>query len=243
MSETPEVVQTNDILFTKYAKANRDKKIIFMYLLLNHFEIDKIKNLEEVYETKSFDRKLRKIYGITEEYVDIKRIEDEIKAIKNPRIVDVESFEYFSEDPIIYKYTPKYNDRGLYINDLGVVSNVMVISNGCIITSHRAKSVTEAEERGFMYFYDYVNFSNVMINNWHVTYFNKVFSIYYVTNNYDEKTKEIVKVEEPMYQIVNIDKEYTYKMVLYIIKKNSDDFAENLADNFSEESYELLRDE
>ena len=229
-----------DTLFTKYTKSNGDRKILLMYLLLNKFDLSKIKNLEELYEDKKMNLKLRKLYGITEEYVDIKRIEEEVKAIKNPRIVDVESFEYYSKQPVIYRYTAKYPDRRLYINDMSILDDVMVIEDGCVISSNRAQSVTEAETRGFMYFYDYILYSNIVINKWHITFYNNTFSVYYIACNKASDSDETIKIEELLYQAINIEKTYTYKMVIYIITKNSDLLEENLADNYQEESYELL---
>lgn len=45
-----------------------------MYLLLNNYDISKIKQLEETEEDRLFGLKIKKIYGVTEEYVDVRKI-------------------------------------------------------------------------------------------------------------------------------------------------------------------------
>ena len=112
----------------------------------------------------------------------------------------------------------------------------MVINKNYIVSSNRAKPVTESKNRGFMYFRDYVLYSDVVINKWHITFSDgdiKIFSVYYINDTDNENDEEII------YQAMEIDKSYTYKMLIYIIRKCCDSFDENLADNFEEESYEL----
>ncbi|MCM1231596.1 MAG: hypothetical protein NC489_15875 [Ruminococcus flavefaciens] len=82
------------LLFTKYRKSSSDTKVLLLYLLLNKYEINQIRQLEETEEDRMFGLKIRKIYGVTKEYIDVRKIEEEIESIQNPIICSPQSYEY-----------------------------------------------------------------------------------------------------------------------------------------------------
>ena len=90
---------------------------------------------------------------------------------------------------------------------------------------------------GFMYFYDYVLKEECRIWKWHMTYKDKVFSVYYTSDNKKKQKEEL------LFSAIEIDKTSTYKLVLYIITKASKKVEEWQMDNFKEESYTLVAKE
>lgn len=221
------------LLFTKYRKSSSDTKVLLLYLLLNKYEINQIRQLEETEEDRMFGLKIRKIYGVTKEYIDVRKIEEEIESIQNPIICSPQSYEYYSTSDTIHMYTPEENGR-LVINDMDVISKIMVITEQCIVSSNIAKKIGDIKNYGFMFFYDYVIKSETKIGKWRMVYNEKVFSIFY-----SSKTENGSENEELLYSAIEIDKTSTYKMVIYIIGKSAGDIKGWTADNFLCETYEL----
>lgn len=220
--------------FLKYEKSTNDSKVLLIYLLLNNYSIAKIKRIEEIEESRLFGVKVRKLYGVTEEYVDIAKIEREIEAIQSPIICSRQSYEYYSDEPVIYTYTPQM-DAPLFINDLNVVSRIMCIGEDYVVSSNEAKDISQCKESGFMYFYNYVLYDEMTIWKWRLKYENKVFSIYYTSTNLAGEQNE-----ELMFSAIEIDKTSTYKLTLYIIKKAIGMVEEFPSDNFVTDKYTLI---
>lgn len=219
--------------FTKYRKSDSDTKVLLLYLLLNGYDLNQIRQLEETEEERMFGLKIRKIYGVTKEYVDVRRIEAEIESIQNPIICSPQSYEYYTNNKTIYMYTPEENGK-LVINDMDVISKIMVITEQCIVSGNTAGKIGDIENYGFMFFYDYVIKSETRINKWRMVYKDKVFSIFYSS----EVGKGRIS-EELLYSAIEIDKTSTYKMVIYIIGKVAGKINGWTADNFVCETYEL----
>lgn len=222
-------------LFTKYVKSSGDTRILLIYLLLNNYDIRKIKYIEETEESRMFGLKIKKVYGITEEYVDVKKIDDEIESIQNPIICSPQSYEYYADSPVIYRYKAENGDTSPVINDMGVISKCMIITEKYIVSDNRAKPLRDAAICGFTFFRSYVLYSDVMIGKWHLTYNERTFTISYNSDGGDGEAAE----EEILYSAIELDKTSTYKMVIYIIKKVAPSVEKWEADNFIEESYEL----
>ncbi len=220
-------------MFTKYIKSNNNTKVLLMYLLLNNYDISKVQQLEETEEDRLFGLKIKKIYGVTEEFVDVRKIEEEIEKIRNPIICSPLSYEYYANSQVIHTYTSR-DGKPMVINDMDVISKIMVITDQCIVSSNMAKPLRDTENFGFMFFYEYVMKSETRIGKWHLIYKDKVFSIFYLSEN-DGSTSE-----ELMYSAIEIDKTSTYKMVIYIIGKVSRFIDNWTADNFTEETYEMV---
>lgn len=220
-------------MFTKYKKQQNNTKVLLMYLLLNNYDISKVKQIEENEEDKMFGLKIKKVYGITEEYVDVRKIEEEIEKIQNPIICSLSSYEYYSNSAVIHTYTAT-NDMPLVVNDMGVISKIMVITESYVVSSNYAKSFTDSKNNGFMFFYNYVIHSEVRIDKWRLVYKDKTFNVYYTSQNNG------VSIEELLYSAIEIDKTSTYKMVIYIIDKAAKFIDEWTADNFIVETYELV---
>ena len=123
----------------------------------------------------------------------------------------------------------------LVINDMGVISKIMVITETYVVSSNYAKSFTDSKNNGFMFFHNYVIHSEVRIDKWRLTYKNKTFNVYYTSKNNNG-----VSTEELLYSAIEIDKTSTYKIVIYIIEKAAKLIDEWTADNFIVETYELV---
>lgn len=226
------------MFLTKYEKSTDDTKVLLMYLRLNDYDLSKVKRLEQVEENRQFDLKIKKIYGVTQEYVDVPQIEKEIENIVCPIICsEVQSYECYSNEPIIYIYTAQSPEQPLLINDMSVISKAMLVTRDCIISSNKARPVTECDEKGFMFFYNYVLYEKCVINGWRMEYGkDKVFRVSYRSEDSDKELKDY----DTLFEACEIDKTSTYKLVLYIIKKVNKQINEWKSDNFKAEKYKLI---
>ena len=223
--------------FTKYQKSNDCIKVLLMYLLLNNYDIKTINRITETEEEKAFGTKIKRVYGVTSGYVDISEIEKDLESIQEPTICSVSSFEYHCNDPVIYKYVQYNKDQELRINDMGILSKYMIINKDMVVSSNKAIDETDKEmKKGFMFFMEYVLNDKVEIcKKWKVIYKNKVFQIFYMSENEKDKF-----TPELMYEAIEIDKNATYKLVIYIILKMADKIDEVLPSNFIAEKYEVI---
>ena len=225
--------------FTKYGKVNSgENRVELLYLLLNGCEVSSIARVEDSEEDKEFGLKYRILYGITTEFVDKKKIKSELDSIKTPIIYSPQTFELYANSQTIHVYTPKFEDAPLIIHDLSLVSSEMIITRKCVVSKNAVRDFDEIpnEDRGFMYFMDYVLKEDLRIGKWHILYEDKCFAIYYCS-----KGKDGANAESPVYMALEIDKTSTYKIVIYLIKKVCDsDIEEWPPDNFNDEIYELI---
>lgn len=223
-------------MFTKYKKQTANTKVLLLYLLLNGFNVKNIEWIEEAEESRKFGLKVKKVYGVTSDFVNIKDIEQEIELIQSPIICSPLSYEYYSDARIIYTYErdEENEDIPLWINDMNIISNIMIISENSVVSSNLAKPLEECINKGFMYFYDYVLKDECVINKWRISYKDKVFSIYYASES-DEGLEEIL-----LFSAIEIDKTSTYKTVIYVVLKASLQIEEWLPDNYSVQTYEMV---
>lgn len=225
-------------MFYKYRKSENTVRVLLIYLLLNNLNISEKMLVEEVEETRMFGLKIRKLYGVTDEVVDVRAIENEIESIQNPVICSPLSYEYYNDSPQIYVHTAHSKDSPLWINDMGVISRYMVMTDSCIISSNSANPVGKCEQGlGFMYFYDYVLKGQTSIGRWKATFQDNVFRIYY--SSPEAKGSENM-IEELLYEAIEIDRTSTYKMVLYIINKVMPQIEKIQSDNFDVEEYKRV---
>lgn len=225
-------------MFNRYIKSNnKETRVLLLYLLLNGYNIGEVKRLEDAEEDKEFGLKYRKIYGITEEFVDTKKIKEEMRAIREPIIYSPQTFELYANCPVIHVYTPEIEEYPLVIHDLGIISPEMIITRKCIVSSNVAKRDGEIPQQdyGFMYFVDYVLKEELRIGKWHIIYDQKCFAVNYVSMINGKEH------EEMLYTAIEIDKTATYKLVIYIIKKVcASSINEWEASNFIDDEYELI---
>lgn len=237
-------------MFNKYQKKKDDSKVLLLYLLLNGNDTEKIKMVEEVEDSRR-----RVIYGITSEVVNGRQFEMEIENIQAPVICSPQSYELYSESKLIHIYTPERGDIEICIHDMSVISKVMVIEKNCIVSSNaiERKSPADIEQFGFMCFYQYVLYGNMIIGRWKVSYDKDgLFRICYNPDGYQaeeqeqkqsgEKKEEKKKIELVLFSSVEIDKTSTYKFVIYIITKLRDEIRENRCEqnNFKMTDYVLV---
>lgn len=179
-------------MFNKYQKKKDDSKVLLLYLLLNGNDTEKIKMIEEVEDSR---RKV--IYGVTSEVVNGRQFEQEIEKIQSLIICSPQSYELYSNSRLIHIYTPKEGNE-ICINDMAVISRVMVIEENCIVSSNaiEAKSPEDIEHLGFMYFYEYVRTGKMIIGKWKAVYENDngLFQICYNPDGYPvEKDEKEIK--------------------------------------------------
>lgn len=225
-------------MFTKYKKSESDIKILLMYLILNNYDLSKIVTVEEVVQEQMFGLQFKKIYGITSEYIDVQKIDEEITNIRIPVVCSLQSYEMYSNEEVIYIYRPKEKEKPIYINDMNIISPLMVITENCIVSSGTAKPIEEADNKGFMYFVDYVLKNECNIGNWQITYTTNEnhkgneFCVYYSS----KKDGKLIK--QKLYYALELDKTSTYQIVLYIIGKVAQHMEEFLPDNYEKETWE-----
>lgn len=228
-----EKVTDTSEMFSKYKKEDGKARVLMLYLILNNYNLDMIEEAIEVVQSKPFGLEFRKIYGETTEFVDIRRIEAELANICVPIICSPQSYEIYSTAETIHTYRARVTEKPLCINDMGIVSPLMVITEDCVVSNNMATTVENAKAKGFMYFVDYVLKGECTIGAWNITYKNKEFDVYYTSQRNGENIKE------SMYHAVELDKTSTFKLVLYIIMKAAEDEEEFPPDNFEEETWRL----
>lgn len=225
-----------------YKKQDGSSRVLLLFLLLGGNDVSKIDHYEEETEERLFGLKIRKIYGVTSEYVDTAAMEREIEDVQCPVICSEQLFESYVQSETLYKYEAKIEDRPLYINDMGVLSKAMIITKDYVVSSNRALSETEADpdNLGFMFFAEYVTRNSVSIGSWKLSYDSDIdggtFDIYYVSSDDNEMERR-----ELIYSISSVDKPSTYKIVIYIIRKVAAQLEDIAADNFKETVYTLIK--
>ena len=219
-------------MFSKYKKVDDKTRVQLLYLILNNYDLSKIEKVTEVVEKKMLGIKYRKFFGVTNEFVDIRKIENELAEIQIPMICSPQSFDIYSTAKNIHTYRAKEPSKPLYINDMGVISPLMIITDMCIVSSNLARPVEMSECRGFMFFVDYVLKGECTIGNWTISYKDKEFNIYYTSENEGEKNREL------LYQAFGLDQSSTFRLVLYIINKVANTLDEYPPDNYEMEVWE-----
>lgn len=215
------------LVFTKYQKRPENIKVLLMHLLLNGFDLNQIECVEEIEESDKFGVKVRKTIGYTREFVDVKKIEQEIEALLSPMVCSLQTYQYYCNDPLIYAYEAKIPEKTICINDLSIVSQYMIIAKDQVVSSNLAEPLGKCNKMGFMSFFQYVVDEKCDIDRWHIEYHNREFAIYY--KSIEQGTSRNIC----LFSAVAIDKGSTYKLVLYIISKASLVVEKWSPDNFS----------
>ena len=60
-------------MFNKYRRQDNKERILLLYLILNKYNLDKVECAVETVQNKMFGVELRKIYGVTSEFVESKQ--------------------------------------------------------------------------------------------------------------------------------------------------------------------------
>ena len=211
----PEKRQNAYFLQDYEVKSDQTKVLLFFLLLEpNYIDADdKIEiDRETENETNDFGIRYTKQYAFTNDNIDIERILREIAAFPIPVICSRDSFAHYAESQTLYLYHKYRKDQPLIVNDLSIVSNVMLLEEDMIISSRNARPLGDltTRELGFPYFQQYAMTGDLRIGKWHVTYDadKLIFCIHHDTYGV-------------VYQSVELDKTATHRMVLYLIKKLS----------------------
>lgn len=225
----------SELMFTKYKKSDERTRVLLLYLVLNGYDLSKVEVVSEVAEKNFFGVEYQRIFGATSEFVNIPQIESDLAQIKVPVVCSPLSYETYSTAEKIYSYTAREKEKPLYINDMGVISPYMIITENRIVSSNIAENVESADKKGFMYFVEYVLKGRFTLGNWDVEYNENEFVIYYTTEKNGEKRKEL------LYRALELDQTSTFKLVLYLIDKAVEKIDEFPPDNFNQETYILER--
>lgn len=228
-----EANKSDAVTFSKYRKSDGKARVLLLYLILNNYDLEMVEEAIEVIQSKPFGLEFRKIYGETTEFVDIRKIEAELASIRVPIICSPQSYEIYSTAETIHAYRAKIPEKPLYINDMGVIAPLMIITENCIVSSNMAATVESTDEKGFMYFVDYVLKGDCTVGEWNITYKNKEFCVYYTSKKDGNDIKEL------LYHALELDQTSTFKLVLYIIRKAVGAMEEFPPDNFEEETWRL----
>lgn len=202
--------------FTRFKRADTDiTSVLLLDILLNGYRLEEIEKIEEVAEHRpfaGFNRKIRRVYGVTKEAMDVRAICKERASIVTPTICSLQSYEISTVSDVVYCHKAKDDKTPLKIHDLGIISPHMVITSDTVISSKKARVIDDCEY-GFTSFMDYVLYGKFDIANWKVVYddIDKEFNIYYTSTNSNNTLL--------VYQSEEYGKDATFSLVLYLIKK------------------------
>lgn len=167
-----------------------------------------------------FTKVNRKGYGITEEIVlaatqrpfNLTALKREFDSLPLPIMSQRQSFEADCNAPVIYRYRPREKGQPLLINDIGIACPVMLIEDGMVISSKKARPVLTLPhgDAGFPYFCEYVLRNRVEVGDWSLEYNPKTLTF-------------IVRHRQLgiLYRLIGENKTSSHRMVLYILKKVS----------------------
>jgi len=226
--------------FSGFKRADKEvNRVLLLDILLNGHSLEEIEKVEEVTEHYPFagiNRKVVRVYGLTREAIDVQEIYKERANIIAPTLCSLQTYEMCSTSDTAYWHKSRNESQPLTIHDLGVISRYMVITPEVVVSSKKAKTITEDCEYGFTSFMEYIINGSFKIGNWFVEYDNKnkKFSIYY-TSTIGSANTELV------YQSEEYNKDATFSLVLYLIKKVYADIIENEKEEFKSDCFIVER--
>lgn len=218
-----------DYKFSRYVPETQECKLPLMHLILHKYDLSKINLIEQVNEDSTCNMKVRKMYGITEEHVDFKKIYRELQNTINPIICDSKMcYECYAKDKEIYMYTP--NERKIFnIEDMSIISPLMLIEENCIISSNEIIRDEQLPEKiGFSYFKEYVINSYIEIENWTIEYTQD--------KNFNVTWKDANGSDIMLLSTTELAKSETYQMVIYIINNLQDEI-----EGIEEQAYNMKK--
>lgn len=222
-------------LKNSYQPSTETTKVMLIYLLLNGGDFTKVESTTQVHQKMDDGSSLRKFVSETREFFDVRKIEEEIKNHVVPVLHNEESFQYANTAPIIYDYRAQHGEHPMLINDMDVITRNMYISDDQIISENLAKPLMDCNNRGFMFFCDYVLNNRCEVGKWIITYENETLTICYdsFTRGEDAETATVY----PIFEAEKVTKKDTFPLVIYTIIKASLTVDEWSPDNFNVVKY------
>lgn len=214
-------------LLTRYQRVDDKSRVLLIYLILNGYDMEMVEKIIITDNELQFGSRVQRSIGVTPEYVDVERINEELQKIQVPIIYSPQSFNLYAKAETIYCYRAKEESKRLYINDMGVISSSMVITPECIISSNLAASIESTDNKGFMYFADYVLNGECIIGQWSISFKDNHFCVYYSSTYEDKESKEL------LYEGFELDQTSTFKLVIYIIQKVAGELDDITSDNYA----------
>lgn len=149
---------------------------------------------------------------------DVEQENDEIAKTFQPIVY--KSFDgYSSNAEAVYVYTKQKDvpegDR-LLINDMNVLASKIIISEDMVVSPNYAKPFGECDTYGFKFFCDYYLDNYCEIGKWSFEYKEETntFSISFAFDSDDGSKSNVTEIYRK-----KMDKSYSYKMLIYAIRK------------------------
>ena len=208
------------------------KKYMALFLILKKASLNKVINERYITKEHNGSVKTKALYYETYDEFDITAVEDGIRKTIPPRVYsDKNSYEYamknaylHKKDISIYCYVPEIPDKPLFINDMGVLSNIMLITNNAVLSDKKAALIADTDDIGFEKFHEFVATNKTIIGSLCFSQNGNVFTVSLI-NEDTGKSKMLFESYEA-------DISESYRLVLFVIQHCYMDRDTYSADNF-----------
>lgn len=208
------------------------KKYMALFLILKKASLNKVINERYISKEHNGSVKTKELYYETYDEIDISDIEDGIRKTIPPRVYsDKNSYEYamknaylHKKDIPIYCHVPEIPDKPLFINDMGVLSNIMLITNNAVLSDKKAALIADTDDIGFEKFHEFVTTNKTIIGSLCFSQNGNVFTVSLI-NEDTGKSKML-------FESYGADISESYRLVLFVIQHCYMDRDTYSADNF-----------
>ena len=208
------------------------KKYMALFLILKKASLNKVINERYISKEHNGSVKTKALYYETYDEFDITAVEDGIRKIIPPRVYsDKNSYEYamknaylHKKDIPIYCHVPEIPDKPMFINDMGVLSNIMLITNNAVLSDKKAALIADTDDIGFEKFHEFVTTNKTIIGSLCFSQNGNVFTVSFI-NEDTGKSKMLFESYEA-------DISESYRLVLFVIQHCYMDRDTYSADNF-----------
>lgn len=208
------------------------KKYMALFLILKKASLNKVINERYITKEHNGSVKTKALYYETYDEFDITAVEDGIRKTIPPRVYsDKNSYEYamknaylHKKDIPIYCHVPEIPDKPLFINDMGVLSNIMLITNNAVLSDKKATLIADTDDIGFEKFHEFVTTNKTIIGSLCFSQNGNVFTVSLI-NEDTGKSKML-------FESYGADISESYRLVLFVIQHCYMDRDTYNADNF-----------
>ena len=208
------------------------KKYMALFLILKKASLNKVINERYISKEHNGSVKTKALYYETYDEFDITAVEDGIRKTIPPRVYsDVSSYEnamksaYINKRDIpIYIHVPEIPDKPLFINDMDVLSNIMLITNNAVLSDKKAALIADTDDIGFEKFHEFVTTNKTIIGSLCFSQNGNVFTVSLI-NEDTGKSKML-------FESYGADISESYRLVLFVIQHCYMDRDTYNADNF-----------
>ena len=144
-----------------------------LLLILKKASLNKVINERYITKEHNGSVKTKALYYETYDEFDISDIEGGIRKTIPPRVYsDKNSYEYAMKNAYlrkknipIYCHVPEIPDKPLFINDMGVLSSIMLITNNAVLSDKKAALIADTDDIGFEKFHEFVTTNKTIIGS------------------------------------------------------------------------------